>query len=340
MNDTKILTLFKDGGESGIINMGNTCYMNSVLQSIIHNFDLVKLFLSKKYIKDLNESKNESKFCKQLNSLINAMYEDDCNVEPVTLKKTLDSFYNRYMGFHQHDSHECLVAILDLLHIGLSYKPEIDFNGITKNKKDEMAIDSIKSWKKSFEKEYSFIVEQYYGQYLSKLKCTNCNYESNTFQAFNILDIPILKNKSNLNLDILMMEYTEPHTLDNENMWKCEKCKKQCNAIKSNKVWDLPKNLILKFDRFDNYNRKLATHVDFPFDFRMDDYSVNYFKKNTNYELYAIINHFGNTYGGHYNAYCKKYNGNWCIYDDDTVRKISPEKVVTNNAYILFYRMK
>lgn len=340
MNDIKILDLIKNGGESGIVNMGNTCYMNSVLQCIIHNYDIVKLFLSKKYLNDLNELKKESNFCKQLYTLIVSMYEDDCNVQPITLKSTLDIFYNRYMGYNQHDSHECLVAILDLLHIGMSYKPQINFNGFIKNKNDEMAIESIKSWKKSFEKEYSYIIEQYYGQYLSTLKCTICNYESHTFQPFNILDFPVLKDKSNLNLDILMMEYVEPHKLDDNNMWKCEKCNNQCNAIKSNILWDLPKNLIIKFDRFDNNNNKINTCVDFPFDFRIDDYTVNYFKKNTEYELYSVINHFGNTNGGHYNAYCKKYNGEWCIYDDDDVKCISLKYIISNNAYILFYRMK
>ena len=36
----------------------------------------------------------------------------------------------------------------------------------------------------------------------------------------------------------------------------------------------------------------------------------------TVYDLYAIVNHFGNLNGGHYTAYAKNPDGNWYDYND------------------------
>ena len=59
---------------------------------------------------------------------------------------------------------------------------------------------------------------------------------------------------------------------------------------------------------------------------------------NTKYDLYAVVNHLGILGGGHYTAYCKNaIDGHWYCYDDERVRVIEESKVVTSNAYLLFY---
>ena len=58
------------------------------------------------------------------------------------------------------------------------------------------------------------------------------------------------------------------------------------------------------------------------------------------YELYGVINHYGSMNFGHYTAYCKN-NGKWKQYDDSKVSEINDENdVVTDAAYVLFYRRK
>lgn len=59
------------------------------------------------------------------------------------------------------------------------------------------------------------------------------------------------------------------------------------------------------------------------------------------YDLYAISNHFGGMGGGHYTACCKlNEDGQWFYYDDTSTYPIRTEKVVTEAAYVLFYRRR
>ena len=131
------------GGKSGIINLGNTCYLNTALQVLSVVDDFRDLFLSERYKQSLNRSKTELKLCKEIARLYKGMWEEDCIVQPVTFRKTFSSYDERYMGFRQHDCSEALAAILDILHIGLSYEVDIKPDGNPDCKRDNMMIKSI-----------------------------------------------------------------------------------------------------------------------------------------------------------------------------------------------------
>lgn len=58
-----------------------------------------------------------------------------------------------------------------------------------------------------------------------------------------------------------------------------------------------------------------------------------------------MSNHYGNSGGGHYTAFGQNYlNKNWYDFDDNYCTQISAseveEKVVTESAYSLFYRLR
>lgn len=78
------------------------------------------------------------------------------------------------------------------------------------------------------------------------------------------------------------------------------------------------KILVLGLKRF-KLDRKIKTMVKFPHRLDMGPYvlgtmftNVGKGKESTEYELYAVVNHFGSLYSGHYTAYCKNnVNGRW-----------------------------
>ena len=39
-------------------------------------------------------------------------------------------------------------------------------------------------------------------------------------------------------------------------------------------------------------------------------------------------------------TFCKNPNGNWYSYNDSFVKKLGQEPIITNGAYVLFYRRK
>ena len=63
------------------------------------------------------------------------------------------------------------------------------------------------------------------------------------------------------------------------------------------------------------------------------------YKRNTEYEIYGVVNHFGSLNGGHYTANCKTDQG-WYNFDDSRASKISESSIFNNNAYLLFYKRK
>ncbi|CAI5715670.1 unnamed protein product [Peronospora destructor] len=58
----------------------------------------------------------------------------------------------------------------------------------------------------------------------------------------------------------------------------------------------------------------------------------------TKYNLYGVINHQGALGGGHYTAYAKNFvDDQWYYYDDERVRVVEEQQVVSPSAYLLFY---
>ena len=58
------------------------------------------------------------------------------------------------------------------------------------------------------------------------------------------------------------------------------------------------------------------------------------------YDCYAVSNHYGSgPNAGHYTACVRNSENNkWYAMNDSAVTEISPARVVTANAYNLFYR--
>jgi len=58
------------------------------------------------------------------------------------------------------------------------------------------------------------------------------------------------------------------------------------------------------------------------------------------YDLYAIVDHFGSCGFGHYTATVWHDGAGWHRFNDEVVSPVSPEEVVSEKAYLLFFRQK
>jgi ubiquitin C-terminal hydrolase len=89
---------------------------------------------------------------------------------------------------------------------------------------------------------------------------------------------------------------------------------------------------------------KIGDFVDFPVTgLDMGPYMQMKSEDNSSlYDLYAISNHFGSLNGGHYTAYgFNPLKMKWYEFNDSSCSSVgNPENVVTNGAYLLFYRRR
>ena len=78
--------------------------------------------------------------------------------------------------------------------------------------------------------------------------------------------------------------------------------------------------------------------IDFPINnLDLKEYCIGYDKNKSVYNLYGVCNHSGNVNGGHYYAYCKNRNSKWYKYNDTSISEIDESRIVSSNAYCLFY---
>ena len=87
------------------------------------------------------------------------------------------------------------------------------------------------------------------------------------------------------------------------------------------------------------WRQKISTFVDFPID-NLTLEAGEGGESNRSYSLYGVVNHTGSLEGGHYIAFSRNIEQNigWQRYDDQDVSSASASEVVTQNAYVLFYK--
>ena len=135
--------------------------------------------------------------------------------------------------------------------------------------------------------------------------------------------------------------FSSEETLGKGNEWYCRKCKGFKRAKKKMELFYLPKLFIICLKRFsgsNSYWKKNEALVNFPINnMDMKDFVCGPDKEYSKYDLFAVSQHYGGCGGGHYTAICKNF-GKWYNYNDSSVFRGSENDVVSNAAYVLFYR--
>ncbi|XP_020575146.1 ubiquitin carboxyl-terminal hydrolase 9-like [Phalaenopsis equestris] len=189
-NGTKI----DDRGLTGLQNLGNTCFMNSAIQCLVHTPPLVEYFLQD-YTREIN-TKNplgmQGELALSFGDLLRKLWSSGrTSVAPRAFKTKLARFAPQFSGYNQHDSQELLAFLLDGLHEDLNRvknKPYIEVKDSDGRSDEEVAYES---WKNHKARNDSIIVDVCQGQYKSTLVCPVCSKVSVTFDPFMYLSLPL-----------------------------------------------------------------------------------------------------------------------------------------------------
>ena len=329
-------------GLSGLYNLGNKCYMSSILQCLSHTLQLTDYFLSCQYNNDdpeyLNKRKPEHILLTSFIQVLIKLWDKNQIVKPRSFITQLSSHSEKFGSNEQQDSHEFLVQFMSLLHKALSYEIQVEIKGQVKNQSDALMKTSHEQWARFYEKNYSVVIDMFHGLTLSQVECNECKCNENVFEPYNTLELNITPDSTAL--ETCLDEYFN----DNETIhnWKCDKClSTTCN--KSTSVWTLPNHLIIHLKRFQNNGEKVSSAVDFPIeDLNLTKYMSNDKKDPNNYiyTLYAINYHMGSANSGHYWSVCKNIDDNWYLFNDGHVSQQKVTEIQKKDAYILFYYRK
>ena len=335
---------YRGKGLSGIVNFGNTCYMNTAVQCLSNIPILTQYFKSKNFIKDLKNKSLERNIIVQWYKLIDGLWSSNCIVSPQSFRREVkilalkQGIYMNFVGNGQNDVQEFLVFIIDSMHNGLSKNVNMVISGSVENELDKCALEAMKNWKLFFKDNYSIFVDLFYSQTSQTIYDLNGKSLSTTYQPSCFYTLPIDSNSKTL-YDCFD-NFTSKEKLDGDNKWLNEKTNEYIEVYKKINFWKLPKILIVVLKRFNNDEEKINNLIKFPFELDLCKYCVGYSKNKYKYNLISVANHNGSLNGGHYYSYVLNLNGNWYNYNDTNVSKMEKDNVITQSAYCLFYQLK
>jgi len=345
------LTKYYNKGLTGIANLGNTCFLNASMQVINHTYELNEFLDSAAFKKHVNVDTADGKMMTEWNDLRKVMWSGNGVVTPrkfVHSVRQIAHSKNRdlFTGFAQNDMPEFLLFIIDCLHNSLSRSVIMRISGNALNSRDVMATKCYDMLKTVYSKEYSEIMDMFYGIYVSEILTIDGKL-SHTMKPehFFMLDVPIVSNGGLLltNLHDCINHYTLPEQMVGENAWFNDKTNKKEDVMKRLSFWNFPKILVIVLKRFSaDGQHKNASPIDFPIhNLDLSSYVRGYQPQSYIYDLYGICNHLGGTSGGHYTSFVKTAANVWIHFDDERTEVIENETaLITPNAYCLFYRKK
>lgn len=342
---------YSNKGLTGLINLGNSCYLNSALQ-IVSNFHELNNHIDSYFTENASINNLDSHLMKEWNDLRKLMWNKNVIISPNRFKKTIEYVskkknWDSFAGFEQNDANEFLFFILNIFHDSLK---------LEKNDKQllKMLMTSeqiyLRRKYKDFNiffnvahKEYScidylftiYLKVQYVDKKTNKIITTK--YE-NSYS----IDLPLNK----LSISDCFNELFEPEELnaENNNQYYDDKEDNYKDVVKKTYLFQTSEYLIIQLKRWNMNLRKnqRVIHYDINEPLTLGKYSYDKNKTliSKNYDLFGIINHSGNIYGGHYTCIIKNSNGKWYDYNDAMIKEISPNKVVGNKNYCLIYRLK
>ena len=303
----------------GFQNVGNTCFLNSVLQCMF-KLKALNAVLDEKQVEATTP---EQVFYQEFNDLRRLVKGGNCMVQPrrfvqavrdlAAHRKNADFSDNR-----QNDAAEFALFLIDCLHDAMKgARPALPVAETVSTVAEDVERKCQLLMNERYKNDYSEMVQLFCGIHLSVI-ADEVKMRAVLAEPFMTLEVPV---KANL-LECLKA-YSEESDLD----WTDESSKTQIRCKQKIIIHQLPPILIINLKRFGQGKKNNAV-VDIPLSFSI---SSELGGQHT-YELSSVCNHSGSLNGGHYTAQVK-INDAWTLVDDDA---FAPSANFSN-AYCLFY---
>jgi ubiquitin carboxyl-terminal hydrolase 8 len=349
---------FVNKGITGLMNLGNTCFVNSCLQALSHTYELNRFLNDEKYKKRLTK-KPDAVLLTEWDKLRTLMWSENCIVSPggfMATMKQIARLKNQeiFTQYSQNDVQEFLVFMLDSFHMALSREVNMTITGSVNNDKDIIGHKCYEMMRQMYTKNYSEMLNLFYGIQMSVITELDdpTKVLSISPEPFSIisLSIPIVEipesGKTRIpTLFDCFTHYCTSEVLEGENAWFNDTTKQYQNVKRGMMYWSLPNIMIIDLKRVQYTERgpsKVTIPVDIPLkNLNLSSFVNGYKRESYVYDLYAVCNHHGNfSKNGHYTATICTADNTWYMFNDENVKKvdITNDSIVSNLPYCLFYR--
>ncbi|XP_027940412.1 ubiquitin carboxyl-terminal hydrolase 17-like [Vigna unguiculata] len=301
----------------GLINCGNSCYANAVLQCLAFTPPLTAYLLQGLHSKSCANKK--WCFTCEFESLILKSKDTKSPISPVGLLSQLQNIGSQLGNGREEDAHEFLRLAVETM-------------------QSVCLMDSGDKTSDSLREETNLMGLTFGGYLQSKIKCMKCGGKSERQER--MMDLTVEIDGEIATLEDALRQFTTAETLDGENKYNCVRCKSYEKAKKRMTVLEAPNVLTIALKRFKSGKfGKLNKPIQFP-----EILDLAPFMSGTSdlaiYRLYGVVVHLDNmnaAFSGHYVCYVKNFQSRWFKVDDSVVTSVELESVLAKGAYMLFY---
>ncbi|CAN8287800.1 unnamed protein product [Cochlearia groenlandica] len=303
----------------GLINCGNSCYANVVLQCLSWTRPLVAYVLERGHKRECR--RNDWCFFCEFETHLERANQSHFPFSPMNIISRLPNIGGNLGYGRQEDAHELMRFAIDMMQ---SVCLE-EFGG-------EKAVPPLAQ-------ETTLIQYIFGGLLQSQVQCTVCSNVSG--QHENMMDLTVEIHGDAVSLEECLDQFTAKEWLHGDNLYKCDKCNDYVKACKRLSIRSAPNILTIALKRFQGGRfGKLNKRISFPETFDLGPYMSGEGEGRDVYTLYAVIVHLdmlNASFFGHYICYVKDFRGNWYRIDDSEVEKVELEDVLSQRAYMLLY---
>ncbi|KAL3533084.1 hypothetical protein ACH5RR_006605 [Cinchona calisaya] len=302
---------------AGLQNLGNTCFLNSVLQCLTYTEPLAAYLQSGRH-KISCRTAGFCALCAIQKHVSRALESTGRILAPNDLVSNLRCISRNFRNARQEDAHEYMVNLLESMH--------------------KCCLPSGVPSESPSAYEKSLVHKIFGGRLRSQVKCMQCSFCSNKFDPFLDLSLEIVKADS---LHKALAHFTAKEQLDGgERQYQCQQCKQKVKALKQLTVYKAPQVLAIHLKRFSAHmsGQKIDKKIEFGPTLDLKPFVTGPYDGDLKYTLYGVLVHAGwSTHSGHYYCFVRTSSGMWYSLDDNQVIQVSERRVLEQKAYMLFY---